>query len=228
MRRMTPSASFQQFADAVSTAYPNLSPQQQVIAQYVLEHPDELALGTAATVAEAAGVQPSALVRFANVMNFSGFSQLQRLFRNRLLERAGTYRERISAMKAPATGAKSAAPTLQPFVELGMADLKQLAQTVGDATLRQAASLLCGATRVHVLACAEDTKRTPALVKLRQKLQGELKAYKAMTACVRGGRVELWGWAVTPQERDFASGLAKKHGLDQVDSHVELLSEDEL
>ncbi len=152
MRRMTPSASFQQFADAVSTAYPNLSPQQQVIAQYVLEHPDELALGTAATVAEAAGVQPSALVRFANVMNFTGFSQLQRLFRHRLLERAGTYRERISAMKAPAAGAKSTAPTLQPFVELGMADLKQLAQTVGDTTLRQAASLLCSATRVHVLA----------------------------------------------------------------------------
>lgn len=85
-----------------------------------------------------------------------------------------------------------------------------------------------GGTRVHVLACAEDTRRTPALLKLRQKLQGELKAYKAMTACVRGGRVELWGWAATAQEREFASGLAKKHGLDQVDSHVELLSEDEL
>jgi hypothetical protein len=85
-----------------------------------------------------------------------------------------------------------------------------------------------GGTRVHVLACAEDEKRTPALVKLRQKVQGELKAYKAMTACVRNGRVELWGWASTPKEREFAAGLAKKHGLDQVENHVELLSDDEL
>lgn len=84
-----------------------------------------------------------------------------------------------------------------------------------------------GGTRVHVMACAEDSKRTPALVKLRQKVQTDLKAYKAMTACVRGSRVEVWGWALTAQEREFASGVAKKHG-DQVENHVELLSEDEL
>lgn len=148
---MTAPATFQQFADAVSAAYPNLSPQQQVIAQYVLEHPDDFALGTAATVAEAAGVQPSALVRFANVMQFSGFSELQRVFRDRLLERAGTYRERISAMKAPPAAA--AAPSaLHQFVELGVADLRQLEHALGDNTLRQAARLLGSAKRVHVLA----------------------------------------------------------------------------
>lgn len=82
-------------------------------------------------------------------------------------------------------------------------------------------------TRVHVLACAEDGKRLPAQVKLRQKVQAELKAYKAMTACVRNGRVEVWGWALTPKEREFASGLQAKHGLDAVVNHVELLSDDE-
>jgi hypothetical protein len=83
-----------------------------------------------------------------------------------------------------------------------------------------------GGARVHVLACAEDPRRPPALLKLRQKVQSELKAHKAMTACVRGSRVELWGWALTAQEHEFASSLAKKHG-DQVENHVELLSEDE-
>ena len=145
-------ATFQQFADAVSAAYPELSPQQQVIAQYVLEHPDDFALGTAATVAHAAGVQPSALVRFANVMRFSGFSELQRVFRDRLLERAGTYRERISAMKTPAAAAAQAPSALHQFVELGVADLRQLEHALADTTLRQAARLLGGARRVHVLA----------------------------------------------------------------------------
>jgi DNA-binding MurR/RpiR family transcriptional regulator len=152
MNDMTPAATYQQFADAVSAAYPTLSPQQRVIAQYLLEHPDDFALGTAATVAEAAGVQPSALVRFANVMQFSGFSELQRLFRDRLLERAGTYRERISAMKTPAADARHAAPVLQSFVELAGADLHLLEQSVDDATLLEAARLLSGARRVHVLA----------------------------------------------------------------------------
>lgn len=144
--------SFQQFADAVSAAYPRLSPQQRLIAQHVLEHPEDFALGTAATVAEAAGVQPSALVRFANALHLSGFSELQRLFQDRLLQRAGTYRERISAMKSPAAAKNGHAPTLQPFVELGIAELRRLETTVSDELLMQAARLLCGARRVHVLA----------------------------------------------------------------------------
>ncbi|MBL8939362.1 MAG: hypothetical protein JNM69_32680 [Archangium sp.] len=82
-------------------------------------------------------------------------------------------------------------------------------------------------SRVHVMACAEDTRRTPALVKLRQKLQGELKSFKAMTACVRGNKVELWGWALTPKEKDQVQALEAKYGLDQVANHVELLGEDE-
>lgn len=82
-------------------------------------------------------------------------------------------------------------------------------------------------SRVHVMACAEDVRRQPALVKLRQKVQGELKAYKAMTACVRGNKVELWGWALSPKEREVAAALEAKHGLDQVVNHVELLGEDE-
>lgn len=149
---MTPAAAYQHFADALSAAYPRLSPQQRVIAEYLLVHPDDFALGTAATVAEAAGVQPSALVRFANVMNFSGFSELQLLFRSHLRERAGTYRERISAMKPAASGAKSQPSTLQSLIELGVTDLRRLQQPACQAQLQQAAQLISRAARVHVLA----------------------------------------------------------------------------
>jgi DNA-binding MurR/RpiR family transcriptional regulator len=149
---MTTASTYQEFSDALGVAYPTLSPQQRVIAQYVLEHPDDFALGTAATVAQAAGVQPSALVRFANAVNFSGFSELQRLFRDRLREQAGTYRERISAMKA-APAARNGTPALLPsFTDLGVADLHQLERLVPDTALRRAARLLCAAPRVHVLA----------------------------------------------------------------------------
>jgi DNA-binding MurR/RpiR family transcriptional regulator len=91
-------------------------------------------------------------VRFANAMQFSGFSELQQLFRHRLLERAGTYRQRISAMKVPASAPKGASPALQSFVELGVTDLRELEHSVSDVALRQAARLICAARRVHVLA----------------------------------------------------------------------------
>ena len=132
---MSAPATFQEFADALGEAAPRLSPQQRLIAQHVLEHPDDLALGTAATVAEAAGVQPSALVRFANAMNFSGFSDLQQVFRHRLLQQAGTYRERISAM-GPARAARPGGATLlHTSIEQGMADLHQLERSVTDSAL---------------------------------------------------------------------------------------------
>lgn len=82
-------------------------------------------------------------------------------------------------------------------------------------------------SRIHVMACAEDGKRSPELVKLRQRLQTELKGARAMTACVRGNRVELWGWALTQKEKALPEALAEKHGLDRVVNHVELLGEDE-
>lgn len=83
-------------------------------------------------------------------------------------------------------------------------------------------------TRVHVMACAEDVEtRTGDQLKLRQKLQSELKSLKSVTACVRNGRVELWGWAMTTAEQTQLANLVKKHGLDAVKNNVELIKTEE-
>jgi len=57
------------------------------VAAYALDNPDEIAFGTAASIADAAGVQPSTLVRFAQHLGFDGFTSLQSVFRQRLRER---------------------------------------------------------------------------------------------------------------------------------------------
>lgn len=83
-------------------------------------------------------------------------------------------------------------------------------------------------TRVHVMACAEDPEtRTPALLKLRRQVQGELKASKTVAPCVRNGRVELWGWVKTEAEAAQLAALEKKYGLDQVRSFAEKLQSEE-
>jgi hypothetical protein len=83
-------------------------------------------------------------------------------------------------------------------------------------------------TRVHVMACGEEIEnRPPALYKLRQKLQNDLKAMKSVTACVRNGRVELWGWYRTDAEAAQLAAIVKKHGLDEVRSNVEKLENPE-
>lgn len=75
-------------------------------------------------------------------------------------------------------------------------------------------------TRIHMLACGEDREPKPELKKLRAKLQTEMKAWKSATACVRNGRVELWGWVEKQEDKDKIVAIAQKHGekvLDKVE-----------
>jgi DNA-binding MurR/RpiR family transcriptional regulator len=51
------------------------------VAIFLWQHPSDVALGTISRVAEQAGVQPSTLVRFAQIFGFAGFSDFQDIFK---------------------------------------------------------------------------------------------------------------------------------------------------
>ena len=62
----------------------NLPRRLRQVAVHLLQHPTDVALGTITDVAAAAAVQPSTLVRFSQIFGFSGFSELQGLFKEHL------------------------------------------------------------------------------------------------------------------------------------------------
>ncbi len=106
-------------------------------------------------------------------------------------------------------------------MELDEAETFWLQATCGG--VRTALVWRADGRRVHVMACAEDAAARPAhLVKLRVKMQAELKS-KQQTACVRNGRVELWGWASTAEEKGRLDALERKLGEDKVKNFVEVL-----
>src|SRR5688572_6524430 len=88
---MPAARSFESLKGDLSRLYPGLSPQLQAIANYALENPQDMALDTVARLAKGAGVQPSALVRFAQARGYGGFSDLPRIFRTRVVRRASGY-----------------------------------------------------------------------------------------------------------------------------------------
>jgi DNA-binding MurR/RpiR family transcriptional regulator len=71
------------------------------VAIFLWQHPSDVALGTISRVAEQAGVQPSTLVRFAQMFGFAGFSDFQELFKKHIKgswpERQGHGPERDAA-----------------------------------------------------------------------------------------------------------------------------------
>ncbi|TIT87024.1 MAG: MurR/RpiR family transcriptional regulator, partial [Mesorhizobium sp.] len=54
------------------------------VAIFLWQHPSAVALGTIAQVADQAGVQPSTLVRFAQIFGYAGFSDFQGLFKDHM------------------------------------------------------------------------------------------------------------------------------------------------
>ena len=122
------------------------------VAAFALEHPDEIAFGTVASVAAQAEVQPSTLVRFAQTLGYAGFSALQEVFRAQLKSRWPDYRERLARIGGGRKVAqRGAAELLDGFAESAIASIERLRNTVAAADVERAAEILAGADTIYLL-----------------------------------------------------------------------------
>jgi DNA-binding MurR/RpiR family transcriptional regulator len=145
---------FDDLKQQISRRFGELSGRLQQIAEFALRHPNELALGTVATVATNAGVQPSSIIRFANFFGYEGFSDMQLVFRARLVAHSPSYRERIAVLRNARAGTNGATPAamLAQFAGDGIAALEQLHETVSGTDLERAIALMAKAGDIYVLA----------------------------------------------------------------------------
>jgi DNA-binding MurR/RpiR family transcriptional regulator len=122
------------------------------IAQYSLDNPDDIAFGTAASIAESAGVQPSTLIRFAHHLGFDGFTSLQLVFRERLRERNSSYDERLSALHAGTGKGHGHRAMFEGFVTASNASLARILNSVDEKTLDSAVAVLARAETIYIIA----------------------------------------------------------------------------
>src|SRR5688500_7357106 len=144
---------YEQLQAEITRRFPALSRQLQQIARFTLEHPQDVALDTVAAAAAKAQVQPSAMVRFAQALGYGGYSDMQRIFRERLVERSDSYRERIASLRRTHPRAASRPKAvLHDFVSDSIAHLSHLEEHVESQRLEAAVRLLARAGRIHLLA----------------------------------------------------------------------------
>ena len=120
----------------------------QQCATYVAANLDRIAVSTVAEMAAGADVPPSAFMRFCQIMGFSGYSDLQRLFREAYAPGFPDYATRLANLKS---GAGGAGRLLAEFVEAGRMSLEGLAKSVDEAALAQAVDVLSRAGVIHVV-----------------------------------------------------------------------------
>jgi len=122
------------------------------IAAYALDNPDEIAFGTAASIAVSAGVQPSTLIRFAQHLGFDGFTSLQGVFRERLRERNSTYEERLNTLRGGEGTSEGNHRILDGFLTASRKSLDVMSRTLDEGALDRAIATLAEAETIYILA----------------------------------------------------------------------------
>lgn len=120
------------------------------VASYALDNPDEIAFGTAASIAQHAGVQPSTLVRFSQALGYQGFSDLQDVFRSRLRERVPSYDERLAQMREHGLNASKAQALLDGFAEAASRSVASFQVKADPAAIDKAVEILAGAETIYL------------------------------------------------------------------------------
>lgn len=133
------------------------------VAAFALTKPEEMALGTTAEIARAAGVQPSTLVRFAQTLGYEGFSDMQAVFRRPYLQKP----------QAPvATG------TLGGFLDAAARSVESARQSITEERFETAVDLLARAETIFLIArrrafpIASSMAYTFGRMKIRSQLIG--------------------------------------------------------
>jgi DNA-binding MurR/RpiR family transcriptional regulator len=149
MSEAGPPATIKEFEDRLLSVSASLPKRLKQCADYVAANNDRIAVSTVAEMAEGAGVQPSAVMRFCQIMGFSGYSEMQRLFRESYVGGWPDYSTRLDHLREKGEGSPSL--LLAEFVEAGRASLESLLQTVDTESLDRAVETLAKANLIHII-----------------------------------------------------------------------------
>lgn len=133
--------------DTLREHYARLSAGQQGVAEYLTEHTDEAQFLTAKQLAERCGFSESGIVRFAQLLGFSGYPELRRAVR-------GTFRMFANHNTLLSSGTRGLAHEADLIEEIARRDARLIDETVARldrAALDRAAARLLAASEVYAV-----------------------------------------------------------------------------
>ncbi|WP_172123477.1 MULTISPECIES: MurR/RpiR family transcriptional regulator [unclassified Devosia] len=169
------------------------------VAAYALDNPDEIAFGTAASIALSADVQPSTLVRFAQHFGFDGFSGLQQLFRARLRERTSSYEERLRTLELDGTARAESTNIFNGFLAAAHRSIDAIGAAVDPDSFERAVTLLARADTIYLIA----KRRSYPISSYMAYAFGKLRVRCQLVGTANGMDDDLLAMA-TPRDAAFA------------------------
>ncbi len=190
---MPPAAKGHQTLSAyISSRFDEFSRSQKDVAQYVVDHLDEVAFHTAEELARRASTSSSTVVRFAQALGFEGFPELQEAARDE-------YRHHHRRFAPPQAGVESATPLFSldqnPFEQAIAADhvnVEDTARKVSRSEVEAAIEAIAGADRLLIAGTDQMAFFASYLRHLLMLLdvRAEIAASPSQEALSRLGRID--------------------------------------
>jgi DNA-binding MurR/RpiR family transcriptional regulator len=145
-------SSYERLINEITHRHDEFGSRAQDIARYIVQNPNQIALDSTKTLADRLGVRSSNLVRFAQGLGYSGFSEMQRVFQSRLVAEAPGFSERLQALRSELMGRQidPKSKLLHEVVVNDIAALHQLRESIQEETLVDAAHLLSAAQTIFL------------------------------------------------------------------------------
>lgn len=150
-----PPASEEALIKAIARDFELLSRQLKAIARHVEQHRSQLGIQSIQEVAKDCAVQPSAVVRFAKHFGFSGFTAMQKLFRDGLAQQISPSRNYQSRIRqAIESGARdlSSAEIAHALIGGGIAGMEELQRSLQEPAFEESVKLLAAAETIWLMA----------------------------------------------------------------------------
>ena len=214
---MKPPRDFQSLKNFILDHNETFPKRLRQVAVFALENPDEIAFGTAASIAERAAVQPSTLVRFAQSIGYGGFSDLQAVFRDRLRERASTYEERLEAL-SDTFGREGGNSILTGVIAAAGTSIDSLSSTIRAEEFNETVRLLARAETLYLVAQRRSFPVTTYLA----YMFGKLKIRTQLVSSPFGVEVEQMAFAT---KKDAAVAVSFSPYASSTVDHAQVLAD---
>ena len=150
----SPPINAERLLQLITEEYESLPRQLKRIATYMSQQSDRIMVDRISDIAQECEVHPSAIVRFAQRFGYSGFSEMQDVFRQAYTDQAGAtpdYQQRIRKLISTRDAALSVGDLTREFIAASSTGLDDLGASLDDAQLEAAVNLLLKAENIYVI-----------------------------------------------------------------------------
>jgi DNA-binding MurR/RpiR family transcriptional regulator len=145
---------YEKIGRTIVDIFEDLSPALKVVAGCITQNPNDVAILTLSDLSKKYEIPASNFVRFSKTLGFTGFADLQRVYRSRLVDIIPSVEERLDRFERELTSGKSPGRGVARLIREDFRLLSDLDVAVVEKTCSRFAEVIAHSSKVFVTSAA--------------------------------------------------------------------------